>query len=210
MSYKLVINNLKKKQRDYLLPTLIFVFFYICFGVFILFYDFDPSIKVQDQEKQTVTTNTNVLGETDEEEKRDIENIVEYKSELFQYTEDVISFLYFNDSAFRLMDEDKSKGEEYAKVIMMGGELCIYCNYEYSKNDIPLRIEKKINNIESLMEELSKLFVDSGNLMIKYYNTDDTKEMRTIVPKVREVIGEAYEIRMLIEEICLEVQDEIE
>lgn len=135
----------------------------------------------------------------------DLEITEPYKADLQEYLEQLIFFLYLNDSAYRLMEQDIAKEKDYINLIRLNGELCPYAEYEGSMEEVPKNIETKLNNIETLNIDFCNKLVESSALMTDYLDTKELQEMKDLITRIREINGDNYENRLLIEKISNEI-----
>ena len=135
----------------------------------------------------------------------DVEVTVPYKEDLKEYLEDLIFFLYLNDSAHKLIDKNTAREKEYMDLIRFNGESCPYVKYEGTMEEIPENVKTKLNNIETLNKEYCDKLVESSKLMIDYTDTTDLKEMKDLLTKIRDINGDNYKNRILIEKIANEI-----
>lgn len=135
----------------------------------------------------------------------DLEITEPYKADLQEYLEQLIFFLYLNDSAYRLMEQDIAKEKDYINLIRLNGELCPYVEYEGSMEEVPKDIETKLNNIETLNIDFCNKLVESSALMTDYLDTTELQEMKDLITRIREINGDNYENRLLIEKISNEI-----
>jgi len=140
----------------------------------------------------------------------DVEIKAPFKEELIEYLDQLVFFLYLNDSAFRLMDEDMKQERVYINLIRLNGELCPYEKYDGIKEGIPEEIQKKLVNIETLNGDFCEKLFESSNLMIQYLETENVEEMKDLLGKIREINGENYKNRLLIEKISKEILSAVE
>lgn len=140
----------------------------------------------------------------------DVEINEPFEEELLEYLDQLVFFLYLNDSAFRLMDEDMKQERVYVNLIRLNGELCPYEKYEGVREGIPLEIQKKLNNIETLNRDFCDELFNSSNLMINYLETENVEELKDLISEIREINEENYKNRLLIEKISKEIISVIE
>lgn len=140
----------------------------------------------------------------------DVEVIESYREELSEYLHQLVFFLYLNDSAYRLADEDMAKEKEYTELIHLNGELCPYEKYEGLRDSIPESIEKKLSNIETLNRKFCDELLESSELMSQYFNANDVEEMKDLISDIRKINEDNYNNRLLIEKISEEILSVIE
>lgn len=140
----------------------------------------------------------------------DVEVVESYREELSEYLNQLVFFLYLNDSAYRLADEDMAREKEYIELIHLNGELCPYEKYEDLRDDMPEGIEKKLNNIETLNRNFCDELLESSELMLQYFDTNDVEEMKDLIIDIREINEDNYNNRLLIEKILEEILSVIE
>jgi hypothetical protein len=137
--------------------------------------------------------------------KRDIQMVSVPKMELSTFLKDNIFYLHLNDSLFKLMEEDIGDKRKYVYTLKEMATLCPYATYPDNREYIPEDLNKKLTHIEELNKQFCDLMIESGDSMLSLYESDDTEEILRDYSKARALNTEAYEIRLLIEEIGNEI-----
>lgn len=210
MDSKIILNVIPKSKKDYTKPTIVFIIFYFLLSI-LLSYGLLYEPKKEDiniGRGQDSTKAVLVENDSEEEQRMDVEVTVAYKEELNTYIDNVLFFLTFTDTLYTLLGENNIENESmYMKLMNEGSINCVFKKYSGEKEQLSEEIIIKVNNIEKLMESFCKKTEESSSLMLMYKETTDVDKMGEYLKGIREINPEAYNERLLIERICLEVKE---